>query len=254
MRRVAVFKVDGTPLYDRVHESEAAPTTKSSLSTTSACGLTPASTATISASALWPLIQVFIKFSRDVQGGHIRRLVFRSPASYAPSTHRFQPSAHAATPRCAIVYVGQSDRYVVTVTGAAAPQQQFVAALLDFLHKEHGAFLQLRDHQKGSSAHTAISNDKQVSNLSVATSAHDNKDDGSILKQDHATPSGTIAPPSGTRNDSASNSSASRMSPAHRDAISSSPHSAAVSHLPSTDAFINHTKISDFIKNLRPAE
>lgn len=250
VRRVAVFKINGTALYDQLDESFSF--SSSSSSSSASASASPSSALahhTIGADALWPLIQVFIKFSRDVQGGHIRRLVFRSPAAYAPSSHRFAASAHARTPGSTVVYVAQSDRYVVAVThrddADKQTAQRFVSDLLDFLHREHGTFLFSSDdgsaHQKGTEKQNEKEKQqgKQMSNLSSTTAT--------------ATPS-TTAPTSDGRN-SLSNSSFSRMSPATHNAGSGlstkkqaqDPHPAPVA--PSSQ-FINHAKIAQYIRTL----
>ena len=82
--RVAVFNANGSLIYDQAEER-----TKSMSSAERA-----SYSHSLPADKLWPLIHNFSKFSHDVQGGRVRRLVFRSPKAYASSTHRFEASAH----------------------------------------------------------------------------------------------------------------------------------------------------------------
>jgi len=73
----------------------------------------------ISASDLWPLLQVFVQFAREVQGGSVRRLVFRNPKEYAPTVKRFQSMPHrdenVGKPPF-VIHVAYDDFFVVTVS------------------------------------------------------------------------------------------------------------------------------------------
>lgn len=102
-RRISVFRKDGSPLYDQDYKDQA-----TGLST---------SHQTLSADRLWPLIQVFVQFSREVQGGDVKRLVFRGPKAYAQTPNQFEalPLPSRPTP-VTIVYLAHSERFVVTVT------------------------------------------------------------------------------------------------------------------------------------------
>lgn len=102
-RRIAVFHADGTCIYDQpIEASPAAPSAKPHA---------------ITSDRLWPLIQVFVQFSREVNGGDVKRLVFRSPLAYAPTHDHFQPMSHPARPApCIVVYLAHMHHFVVAVT------------------------------------------------------------------------------------------------------------------------------------------
>lgn len=124
IRRIAVYGVkyegtgtDGVCIYDHVDEN-----------TVSSNGTTPA---TIDAENLWPLIRIFVQFSREVHGGSVKRLVFRSPQAYATQTHRFEPSQHP--PRAApviVVHVAHDPLFVVAVTERLSAEAATATALL----------------------------------------------------------------------------------------------------------------------------
>lgn len=123
-RRIAVFEVkyegtgtDGVCIYDHIDEN-----------TVSANGATPA---IIDAEHLWPLIRIFVQFSREVHGGSVKRLVFRSPQAYAVQTYRFEPSQHP--PRAApviVVHVAHDPLFVVAVTERLSAEAASATALL----------------------------------------------------------------------------------------------------------------------------
>lgn len=117
----------------------------------------------IPASTLWPLIQVFVQFAREVQGGSVKRLVFKTPADYAPTVTRFQPMPQSpkssATPST-VIHVAHNDLFAVAVTEHVPLTHQasaltaeesdqapvftisdFCESLLDFLNHEQAAYL-----------------------------------------------------------------------------------------------------------------
>lgn len=148
-RRIAVFLDDGTSLFDQPVEAK----------TTTPQSLKPHS---ILADRLWPLIQVFVQFSREVHGGEVKRLVFRSPESYAPTHNQFEPASHPGRPPPVIVvYIARGDRFVVAVTERLVADSvsdptlavaddtripvdtvpEFCAGVLAFLQREQETFL-----------------------------------------------------------------------------------------------------------------
>lgn len=116
----------------------------------------------ISAAVLWSMIQVFIQFAREVQGGSVKRLVFRNPEAYAPAVKHFQPAPRQkrSSKNPVEVYIAHDELFAVTVTeivrkedstlGLEAEEStqapaltiaEFCEAVLDFLNKEHASFL-----------------------------------------------------------------------------------------------------------------
>lgn len=123
-RRVSVFEVkyegtgsEGISIYDQVDEN-----------TISANGVAPS---IIDAENLWPLLRIFVQFSREVHGGDLKRLVFRSPEAYAAQSHRFEPSQHP--PQAApvfVVHVAHDPKFVVAVTERLSSEATAASALL----------------------------------------------------------------------------------------------------------------------------
>lgn len=170
-RRVTVFQSEGGVIYDQVDQNittpRREPTTPTAVDGGSSVSMSrpiaqqtlPStnSAQTIPADKLWKLIKVFAQFSRDVQGGNVRRLIFRSPKSYAPPHNRFEPDPASQTNRSApvtIIYLAFSERYAVAVTerltGEAASTPtllnsptpvftvpEFCNDILNFLHEQH---------------------------------------------------------------------------------------------------------------------
>lgn len=126
----------------------------------------PPSPPLLSPSSLWPLLQVFIQFARELQRGNVKRLVFRHPHLYTPPLHRFQPMPHSAhkphSDLPIVVHIAHDDLFVIAVieqvpasqsldllTMAPADLDQspvftigdFCGSLLDFLNKEQTSFL-----------------------------------------------------------------------------------------------------------------
>lgn len=109
------------------------------------------------------LVKVFVQFSREVQGGNVKRLLFRNPQDYAPKAYRFQPtprSYNKPEKRPIIVHVAHDDIFVVTVTeiiledlksyqilmvnenqGSILSLCEFCESLLDWLRREQKFFL-----------------------------------------------------------------------------------------------------------------
>lgn len=123
----------------------------------------PVDSPSIPSSTLWPLIQVFIQFAREVQGGSVKRLVFRNPEEYAPSVQRFRSAPqqrNTEDKHPVVVHVAHDDLFVVAVTeilpadprnadfAAEGPEgapvltiAEFCESCLDFLSQEQTAFL-----------------------------------------------------------------------------------------------------------------
>lgn len=170
-RRVTVFQSEGGVIYDQVDQNIATPRREPSTPTAVDGGSSVSmsrpmvqhslpstnSAQAIPADKLWKLIKVFAQFSRDVQGGNVRRLIFRNPKSYAPPHNRFEPTPASQTSRSApvtIIYLAFSERYAVAVTerltGEAASTPtllnsptpvftvpEFCNDILNFLHEHH---------------------------------------------------------------------------------------------------------------------
>lgn len=117
-------------------------------------------------SSLWPLLQVFMQFARELQRGNVKRLVFRHPELYTPPLHRFQPMPHPTHkphPNLpVVVYVAHDNLFVVAITEQLSASQSldlltmapddpdqspvfniadFCGSLLDFLNQEQTSFL-----------------------------------------------------------------------------------------------------------------
>ena len=111
---------------------------------------------------LFPLIQVFVQFSREVQGGSVRRLVFRNPDEYAPVVKSFRPTPHrnvSDDKPPLVIHIADNDSFIVTVTETIPTSSRFTNFLnvecerapamtiiefcescLDFLSKEQAAY------------------------------------------------------------------------------------------------------------------
>lgn len=150
-RRINVFyRSDGTCIYDKNWDDEASNHSTNAKESVS-----------ISGSELWPLVQVFVQFAREVQGGPVRRLVFRNPHEYAPTVQRFEASpqySDATGKRPFVVHVAHDELFAVTVcetlrnepgldgmedeeNAAGVPVAEFCELILDHLVKEQTAFL-----------------------------------------------------------------------------------------------------------------
>lgn len=150
-RRIAVFyRSDGRCIHDDLDaESSTHPSNKRPTNNNTAA-------------ALWPLLKVFMQFSREVQGGAIKRLVFRNPADYTPRAHRFEPAPPSIDPGLppVVVHVAHDDLFVVAVTEVLSDASNagrlglvkhgdtfgvtitnFCTSLLDFLRDEQTRFL-----------------------------------------------------------------------------------------------------------------
>lgn len=115
----------------------------------------------ISSETLWPLIQVFIQFAREVQGGSVKRLVFRNPAQYAPTVRRFQPAPKPKEDKKpVVVHVAHDELFVVAIAellsvesgklglegeksepGTSLTISEFCESVLEFLNKEQESFV-----------------------------------------------------------------------------------------------------------------
>lgn len=199
-RRISIFHKDGTPLYDQVYKDR----TKGH----------SASYQTLGADRLWPLIQVFVQFSREVQGGDVKRLVFRGPKAYAQTHNQFEALPLPARPTpVTIVYLVHSERFVVTVTeqligdtttaasllassasSTSSSIPEFCNSLLSFLNKMRSEPEILQDHtnephESGTPAR-----------ISSSLSSLSNSDDSRIrlpvnLNQSEILPSPSVPPP-----------------------------------------------------------
>lgn len=104
---------------------------------------------------MWPLVKVFLQFSREVQGGSVHRLVFRSPSEYTPEPQVFRPAPVSRRPRDPIVaHIAHDELFVVVVT-EIGPKRPIVAeddeategiaefcdTVKDFLNTQQTAFL-----------------------------------------------------------------------------------------------------------------
>lgn len=78
-----------------------------------------------SASAVWSLVQVFIQFSREVDGGNVQRLVFREPLQPVGKRRVFgaAPHGHATTQqRPVVIHIAHDALFVVTVVELLPPE------------------------------------------------------------------------------------------------------------------------------------
>lgn len=141
---------------------------------------------------LFPLIHLFVQFSREVQGGSVKRLVFRNPAEYAPTVKTFRPtlqqSASDDKPPL-VIYIAHNESFIVTVTETvpvnspaadiagvetetppALTITEFCDSCLDFLSKEQAAY---RSTVRNDSADDTISRNALSSN--GESSLHDSQ-------------------------------------------------------------------------------
>lgn len=91
---------------------------------TGASSLTPAETGSITAGTVWSLVQVFIQFSREVDGGNVQRLVFREPVQPVGKRRGFgatPANRSAGGQRPILVHVAHDGLFVVTVTETLPP-------------------------------------------------------------------------------------------------------------------------------------
>ncbi|CAN8069164.1 unnamed protein product [Agarophyton chilense] len=147
-RRVNVFaRADGTCLHDVVWQQ---PSQQPQ----------PPEAHKITADNIWPIIHNFISLARDVDGGPLRRLVFRNPSQYAPTVANFDPIVKHAEHRRApvVVHVHSDSRFVITVTecvqhyslfhhspySSAFTLSEFCSTLLHWLGEQHAAFVGAR--------------------------------------------------------------------------------------------------------------
>lgn len=155
-RRINVFyRVDGQTILDRNWDEDGVHPTETS------------DTPHIPSETLWPLIQVFIQFAREVQGGSVKRLVFRNPQEYAPTVKRFQPAPKQKKDnRPVVVYVAHDELFVVAVVEMLSEEHgklglenekseqsapltisEFCESVLEFLSKEQESFLGAQNRQ-----------------------------------------------------------------------------------------------------------
>lgn len=118
--------------------------------------------ASVPPSTLFPLIQVFIQFSREVQGNSVKRLVFRTTSDLMPPPQRFhsRPQRSGSSKQPFIIHVAHDDIFVVALTDSTVansyatkismnPSEElseftvndFCESVLDFLNKEQSSFL-----------------------------------------------------------------------------------------------------------------
>jgi hypothetical protein len=152
----------------------------------------------ISASTVWSLVQVFVQFAREVDGGNIQRLVFRDAALPVGKRRAFGAVSGGVTsgPRPAIVHVAHDPLFVVTVTeslrtGASdlyrsesqdAAISAFAHAVLRYVALQEETFLRSRGPQgngehDGSSGHSRDKppqTTRQVSRIQNAPRGHSN--------------------------------------------------------------------------------
>jgi hypothetical protein len=75
----------------------------------------------VSAGTVWSLVQVFIQFAREVDGGNVQRLIFRNPVQPVGKHHAFdvvRTGLQTVSQRPVLIHVANDDLFVVTVTEA----------------------------------------------------------------------------------------------------------------------------------------
>jgi hypothetical protein len=113
--------------------------------------------APVSAATVWSLVQVFIQFSREVDGGNVQRLVFRDPVQPVGKRRVFGAAPAgpaAASPQPVLIHVAHDALFAVTVTEALPPDAsqlrrlrhefpagQFAHDVLLYFSAEQAAFL-----------------------------------------------------------------------------------------------------------------
>lgn len=148
---------DGTCLHHQVCR----PPSSSSSSSSSSSATQNSQTSpphNITSHKIWPIIQNFIGLSRDIDGGTLRRLVFRSPADYAPTVKKFN-SVNQQTPNPTppiVMHVFHDARFVVTViqyllnysifqhsaqSSSAFTIADFCASIHNFLTNEYSTYI-----------------------------------------------------------------------------------------------------------------
>lgn len=155
-RHVHVFhRSDGKCIHDKNWDTDTPTSTAQTIDTPE--------TTSIPQATLWPLIQVFIQFAREVQGGSVKRLVFRDPEEYAPNVRSFRSAPHLQhtdDKPPIVIHVAHDDLFVVAVTERLTTTSrtvdfanedeenapvltiaEFCESCLDFLKKEQTAFL-----------------------------------------------------------------------------------------------------------------
>lgn len=72
----------------------------------------------VSSSTIWSLVQVFIQFSREVDGGNVQKLVFRDQARSTIGSHNFgTPKAALETGKSPVlIHVAHNQLFAVTLT------------------------------------------------------------------------------------------------------------------------------------------
>lgn len=105
-RRVNVFHKDGTCIHDKPWHQQGGSHLVDNMESHN-----------ISPAVLWPLIKVFVQFSREVQGGSVKRLVFKSPDDYAPAVKCFQSAPQQKPPskHPIVVHVAHDELFVVSI-------------------------------------------------------------------------------------------------------------------------------------------
>eukprot|EP00178_Gracilaria_changii_P004784 TRINITY_DN177_c0_g1_i4.p1 TRINITY_DN177_c0_g1~~TRINITY_DN177_c0_g1_i4.p1 ORF type:complete len:255 (+),score=48.33 TRINITY_DN177_c0_g1_i4:58-765(+) len=143
----------------------------------------------ITADKIWPIIHNFMSLSREVDGGPLRRLVFRNPQHYAPTVRKFdpvvtQPEKHIAP---VVIHVLSDTHFVVTVTeqlpdyslfdqspySSAFTLAEFCENIMHLLRSEHAAFVAAQaSTTQRVSEDASVSPDAQPSEPSQDSAVH----------------------------------------------------------------------------------
>lgn len=114
-RRVNVFsRTSGDCIHDDVWVSSGAAGAASSKP-----ALEP-----IPAATVWSLVQVFVQFARELDGGNVQKLIFRTPQDVVGKSRRFgSGQAHrAATQHPLLIHLAYDALFVVTLSEVDAPR------------------------------------------------------------------------------------------------------------------------------------
>lgn len=141
---------------------------------------------------LWSLVQVFVQFAREVQGGRVRRLLFRNKMMPVGRSHTFGATARKSRTNVhqTEVHVAHDDLFVATVTEIYrepppglrhcstpdAATSNFLQAVLEYFAEEQAKFTSFhasRNPRAGNSDHANGPSDAPADSLSL----HDEQDE-----------------------------------------------------------------------------
>lgn len=143
-RLINIFwRGDGSVLYDETWGSGTLPTVPRAQersgqeahvtpSAHSSCMNKSDGTEIVSGRTIWSLVQVFIQFAREVDGGSVQRLIFRDPVEPVGNRRVFGSNiAGVALCRPVLIHVANDALFVVTVTEALSAETSQLRRLSD---------------------------------------------------------------------------------------------------------------------------